>query len=75
MYVEKLPSGSYRITQTKNGKRYRVTVDYKPDEDEIILLMADVIKKAPSRYNMTFDDACRPRRHNIQKCVAKSLFG
>lgn len=58
MYIEELKSGSYRITQTKNGKRYRVTVDHKPDETEIILLMADAIKKAPSRNNMTFDDAC-----------------
>ena len=58
MNVEKLPSGSYRITKTKNGHRYRVTLDHCPEETEAILLMAEVIKKAPSRNNMTFADAC-----------------
>lgn len=57
MYIEKLPSGSYRITQTKNGHRYRVTVDHKPEDDEAIILMAKVIQKRPSINNMRFDDA------------------
>lgn len=57
MYIEELPSGSYRITQTKNGHRYRVTVDHKPEDDEAIILMAKVIQKRPSINNMRFDDA------------------
>lgn len=57
MYIEKLPSGSYRITQTKNGHRYRITVDHKPEDDEAILLMAKVIQKRPTVNNMRFCDA------------------
>lgn len=57
MNIEKLPSGSYRITKTKDGHRYRVTVDHKPEDDEAIILMAKVIQKRPSINNMRFDDA------------------
>ena len=57
MHIEKLPSGSYRITQTKDGHRYRVTVDHKPEDDEAIILMAKVIQKRPVINNMRFDDA------------------
>lgn len=60
MTIEKLPSGSYRIRQMENGKYYSVTVksEKKPTEKEAILFLADVIKRPPSKYNMTFDDAC-----------------
>ena len=57
MYIEKLPSGSYRLTQTENGHRYRITVDYEPTPKEAVLLLAKVIKKKPTRNNMRFDDA------------------
>lgn len=43
MNVEKLPSGSYRITQKYNNKRYRVTVDHKPTPKEALQLMAEVM--------------------------------
>lgn len=34
MTIEKLPSGSYRISEMKTGKRIRVTVDHKPTKAE-----------------------------------------
>lgn len=40
MTIEKLPSGSYRITQMQNGKRYRITVDYKPTKIEALKLIS-----------------------------------
>lgn len=40
MNIEKLPSGSYRITQMYEGKRYRMTVDHKPTAKEAVQLLA-----------------------------------
>ena len=57
MYIEKLKSGSYRITQTENGHRYRITVDHRPTNNEAVRLLAQVIQKKPSKVNMSFDDA------------------
>lgn len=58
MTIEKLPSGSYRITQMENGKRYRITVDHKPTKTEAVKLLAEIVDKQPvSSSNMTFDDA------------------
>ena len=34
MTIEKLPSGSYRITEMKDGNRYRITVKHKPTKAE-----------------------------------------
>ena len=34
MTIEQLPSGSYRVTLTKNGQRFRVTFDHKPTKRE-----------------------------------------
>ena len=45
MNIEKLPSGSYRITQMFEGKRYRATVNYKPSSKEAIRIMSEVMEK------------------------------
>lgn len=45
MSIEKLPSGSYRITQMCNGKRYRTTLPYKPTQKEATIIMAELMKK------------------------------
>lgn len=58
MTIEKLKSGSYRISQMENGHRYRITVDHKPTQNEAVRLLAQVIQKEPTKANMTFDDAC-----------------
>ena len=34
MTIEKLPSGNYRITEMRNGKRIRFTLDHKPTQKE-----------------------------------------
>ena len=34
MSIERLPSGSYRVTQIKNGVRYRKTFDHRPTKKE-----------------------------------------
>lgn len=49
--IEKLPSGSYRISQTSNGQRVRVTVPYKPTEKEAVLLIAEKLKNVPAKGN------------------------
>lgn len=41
MKIEKLPSGSYRIRQQYKGKRYTVTVPYKPTTKEAMALMSN----------------------------------
>lgn len=43
MTIEKLPSGSYRITQMLQGKRYRITIDYRPKKYEAEDLLNDLI--------------------------------
>lgn len=60
MTIEKLPSGSYRISQTVNGKRYRVTVDHKPTEKETVVLLAEQMAKkgAVISSNLPFIHAC-----------------
>ena len=57
MTIEKLPSGSYRITQQENGHRYRITVDHKPSNTEAVRLLAKTIKKKPNANNPTFAEA------------------
>ena len=57
MTIERLPSGSYRITQQENGHRYRITVDHKPSNTEAVRLLAKTIKKKPNANNPTFADA------------------
>lgn len=40
MTIEQLPSGSYRIRQMYDGKRYNITLPYKPSKKEAITLLA-----------------------------------
>ena len=44
MTIEKLPSGSYRIKQMIEGRRYSVTVNHKPSQREALELMSDLLK-------------------------------
>lgn len=47
MTIERLPSGSYRIRQTVDKKRYSVTVDHKPTQSEALKLLASVMENQP----------------------------
>lgn len=58
MHIEKLPSGSYRVTQMYKKKRYRVTFDHKPTQKEIALKMATVL-----------EDTCENNSASFFKCV------
>lgn len=49
MTIEQLPSGSYRVTVSEKGVRYRVTFDHKPTDAEIVQGFADkVAQNTPS---------------------------
>ena len=48
MTIEKLPSGSYRISQSDHEHRYRLTVDHKPTHSEAVRLMAALIASTPA---------------------------
>lgn len=57
MNIERLPSGSYRITQLYKGKRYRKTVDHKPTSVEAAQIVSELIGKAVPSSRMTFKNA------------------
>lgn len=45
MKIEKTPSGSYRVRQQYDSKRYCFTFDHKPSKAEVSLLLADKVKE------------------------------
>lgn len=59
MTIEKLPSGSYRVRKTIDGKRISVTFDHKPTEAEIIAALYDraLVQKHRPRKSMTVQQA------------------
>lgn len=56
MTIEKLPSGSYRIRQMKDGKLYSATVPYKPTKKEAFELIQNKINHVVAD-SMTFEQA------------------
>lgn len=55
MTIEKLPSGNYRISEMRNGIRYREIIDHKPSKSEAREIME---KSSNSFHNsMTFEHA------------------
>lgn len=69
MTIEQLPSGSYRIVQMYQGKRYRVTIDHKPTQKEALQLLADAMegcevkgsfKAAANSYNRSKENILSP---------------
>jgi len=58
MNIEKLKSGSYRITQMVQGRRYRATVDHKPTPTEAMKIISGLVDRAPIGVaNKTFRQA------------------
>lgn len=59
MNIEKLPSGNFRITKQINGKRYRFTLDHRPNKHEIEEMVSDIKKESGtySAKDTTFKDA------------------
>lgn len=79
MTIEKLPSGSYRISQTDNGKRYRITVDHKPSKAEATRLIAERLTSKPVSFqNKTLESACisyiEERENIISPSTAKGYY-
>lgn len=56
MTIEKLPSGIYRIREMKNGKRYSVTVPFKPTKREAFDILQEY--KTGKHSNVSFGSAC-----------------
>lgn len=46
MTIEKLPSGSYRVKQYYNGKRYSITIDHKPTQKEAAEIVVYLLQGA-----------------------------
>ena len=59
MTIEKLPSGKYRATIMKNGKRYRLIYDTKPSRRQAESDLYTLIAKTPDspNHSMTFREA------------------
>ena len=55
MTIEKLKSGSYRISETRNGVRHRLTVPYKPSKKEAYELLQKKIENIHD--SITFEEA------------------
>ena len=58
MTIDMLPSGTYRIRQMVNGKRYIVMVDHKPTEYEAMVLITQACNKMPSEPDIPVVLAC-----------------
>ena len=54
MKLEQLPSGSYRVRKTANGKTYRVTFDHKPSDREATIALAELMQEETPREKGTF---------------------
>ena len=70
MKIEKLPSGNYRIRQQYKGKRYSITLPYKPTTKEATTLMAEKLAASGEKVNgrMTVAGASRQyieKRSNV----------
>lgn len=58
MTIEKLPSGSYRIREMRNGKNYSVTVPTKPNKREAEEIIRRRVGVPLSTESLTFGQAC-----------------
>jgi len=58
MKIEKLPSGSYRVRRTIQGKAVSVTFPYKPSQKEALKALEDKWS-GRDRLRMTFDQAAQ----------------
>lgn len=57
MKFEKLPSGSYRVQKMINKKRYSITFDHKPRQDEIVKEVARLYSRINVDKSITFKKA------------------
>lgn len=57
MKIEKLPSGSYRVRMTINGKQQSVTFKHKPTEEEVLLKFSKKMESVIDCQHITFEVA------------------
>lgn len=57
MKFEKLPSGSYRVRMTFNGKRQSVVFDHKPTESEVMIKFSEKVSTVIDCKHITFEVA------------------
>lgn len=79
MTIEKLPSGSYRITQMYKGHLYRKTLPFKPTQKEAVVIMAELLeekdeKKDAATVGVFLDkylDSCRSRSKSLSPATIR----
>lgn len=57
MNIMKLPSGNWRIRETRNGKTYSLTVDFKPKKYEAFQLIEEKIAMNSASESLSLKDA------------------
>lgn len=72
MKIEKLPSGSYRVTKMYKGKRYRVTFDHKPTDKEVTIALAEKMEDVRTERNGSFEKAAREYIENRANILSPS---
>ena len=81
MTIEKLPSGSYRITQMYKGKRYRRTLPYKPTQKEAVMIMAELFDQVEEvlkdnysveAYLDSYLNECRRRQRPLSPSTVRN---
>lgn len=78
MKIEKLPSGSYRVRMTFNGKRQSVVFDHKPTEPEVMLAFSKKVNTTIKSTHITFETAaneyCKLRKNVISPKTYKEYI-
>lgn len=59
MKIEKLPSGSYRVRKTQDGRTYSLTFDHNPTQKEIRLALEERVKTVPKGDKLLFSEASK----------------
>lgn len=57
MNITRLPSGNWRIRETRNGKTYSLTVDFKPKKYEAFQLIEEKIAMNSASESLSLKDA------------------
>ncbi len=82
MTIEKLPSGNYRISEMKDGKRVRMTLDHKPTKAEALKLMFDkhesfsdttTFERAADRYIQSKENVLSPSTIRGYRAVLRNM--
>lgn len=73
MTIDKLPSGSYRIRLTENGKSYSMTVPYKPTKKEAHALIQGKINHSQTN-GKSFQDAAEEYISVKEHVLSPSTF-